>query len=194
VLNVTIGFRVDTNGDAIDVDFNNFEAAAFSSSPIATGGATRPADALPYSVGDVVGSSAASGGVIELPSVGMTDTLGVIQSLRLRMSGTALPTGMAGGFRVHFFNAAPGAVADNAPFATAAGERSSYIDYIDTSTLEVIGGGFLARSANYCGVPFRLMSTSLWAEIVTLTNNGFTPVSGASIDLVATGIFYGGAQ
>ena len=44
VLNATIGFRVDTNLDAIDVDFNQFEAGAIATSRIATGGATRPAD------------------------------------------------------------------------------------------------------------------------------------------------------
>ncbi|MGE9070550.1 hypothetical protein ACQKHG_24715, partial [Escherichia coli] len=34
VLNVAIGFKIDTSGDAIDVDFNQFEAGAFASSPI----------------------------------------------------------------------------------------------------------------------------------------------------------------
>lgn len=53
VLNVAVGFKIDTNGDAIDVDFNQFEAGAFASSRIASVGA-RNADVLTYpSAGNV---------------------------------------------------------------------------------------------------------------------------------------------
>ena len=52
VLNVAIGFKMDTNGDAIDVDFNQFEAGAFASSRIAAA-VTRAADVLTYTGGDI---------------------------------------------------------------------------------------------------------------------------------------------
>jgi hypothetical protein len=55
VLNAAIGFKVDTNLDAIDVDFNQFEAGAFATSPMAATGAARAADVLTYpSAGNVV--------------------------------------------------------------------------------------------------------------------------------------------
>jgi hypothetical protein len=47
VLNVAVGFKIDTNGDAIDVDFNQFEAGTFASSRIASA-VTRAADVLTY--------------------------------------------------------------------------------------------------------------------------------------------------
>lgn len=50
VLNVAVGFKIDTNGDAIDVDFNQFEAGAFATSRMAATGAARNADVLTYPV------------------------------------------------------------------------------------------------------------------------------------------------
>jgi hypothetical protein len=152
---------------------------------------TRPADTTAYAVGDVVGATGAGGAVHSLPLIGPAGGVGQIMSVRLRMAGTALPSGMAGGFRLHLYNAAPANVADNAVFAAVAGERTSYIDYIDIPTLELIGGGFLSKTVNYVGIPFQLVSTGLWAELVTATGNGFTPVSGAAIDLTLMGVALG---
>jgi hypothetical protein len=53
VLNVAIGFKIDTNGDAIDVDMNQFEAGTFATSRILTGGGVRNADVLTYTGGDI---------------------------------------------------------------------------------------------------------------------------------------------
>ena len=47
-LNAVFGIRVDGNGDEILVDFNQFEAGAFATSPLATAGAARNADVLTY--------------------------------------------------------------------------------------------------------------------------------------------------
>lgn len=47
-LNAAFGLRIVTNGDAIDVDFNQFEAGAFATSPMATAGAARNTDVLNY--------------------------------------------------------------------------------------------------------------------------------------------------
>lgn len=60
VLNVAMGFKIDTNGDAIDVDFNQFESATNSSatSRIATGGGVRNKDELEYtSAGSISGTA-----------------------------------------------------------------------------------------------------------------------------------------
>ncbi len=50
ILNVVFGFIMGTSGDAIEVDFNQFEAGAFATSPMATAGAARNLDVLVYSV------------------------------------------------------------------------------------------------------------------------------------------------
>ena len=43
-LNAVLGIKIDTNGDAIDVDMNQFEAGAIASSRMLTTGAARNAD------------------------------------------------------------------------------------------------------------------------------------------------------
>lgn len=48
VLNVAFGFIFATSGDAIEVDFNQFEARTFATSPMAAAGAARNADVLTY--------------------------------------------------------------------------------------------------------------------------------------------------
>ena len=57
ILNAVMGFKIDTNGDAIDVDFNQFEAGAFASSRIAAA-VTRAADVLTYSSAGNVSAAA----------------------------------------------------------------------------------------------------------------------------------------
>ena len=48
VLNATIGFRVDTNLDAIDIDMNSFVAGGITGSPILTGGGVQAGDVSQY--------------------------------------------------------------------------------------------------------------------------------------------------
>lgn len=48
VLNSAFGIQLATNGDAVDVDFNQFEAGGFATSPIDTAGGTRLGDVLTY--------------------------------------------------------------------------------------------------------------------------------------------------
>ena len=47
-LNAAFGIQVVTSGDVILADFNQFEAGAFATSPIAAAGAARNADSLSY--------------------------------------------------------------------------------------------------------------------------------------------------
>lgn len=59
-LNAAFGLRIVTNGDAIDIDFNQFEAGTYPTSPMDTAGAVRAGDVLTYSapgnISDQVGS------------------------------------------------------------------------------------------------------------------------------------------
>ena len=47
-LNAAFGIQIVTSGDAIDVDFNQFEAGAFATSPMDAAGAVRNIDVLTY--------------------------------------------------------------------------------------------------------------------------------------------------
>lgn len=58
-LNAVLGIKIDTNTDAVDVDFNQFESGAFATSPMATAGAARNADVLTYLVsGNILDANA----------------------------------------------------------------------------------------------------------------------------------------
>lgn len=59
-LNAAFGLRIVTSGDAIDVDFNQFEAGGFATSPMDAAGAARNADALTYTSSGNVGSVTSS--------------------------------------------------------------------------------------------------------------------------------------
>lgn len=52
VLNAAFGITFGTSGDEVEADFNQFEAGAFPTSPMATAGAARNADVLTYAVLD----------------------------------------------------------------------------------------------------------------------------------------------
>ncbi|MGB7587491.1 MAG: hypothetical protein WBM00_02155 [Solirubrobacterales bacterium] len=57
-LNVAFGFQINTSGDAIEVDFNQFEAGAFATTPMASAGAARNADVLTYPTSGWLNASA----------------------------------------------------------------------------------------------------------------------------------------
>jgi len=149
---------------------------------------TRPADAVPYTAGDVVGNAGAAGAIHRITAVGPAGAHVLINNVQLRMSGTSVPSGLAG-FRVYFFSAQPADAADNAVFTSAAGERTAYIDYVDILTPELIGGGFLAKAATFVGIQAQLVTTDLFAEIVTL--GAFTPLSAGLFGLVVKGVALG---
>ncbi len=59
-LNVAFGFQINTSGDEIEVDFNQFEAGAGATSPMASAGAARNADTLAYPIASNVSVSEGS--------------------------------------------------------------------------------------------------------------------------------------
>jgi hypothetical protein len=98
---------------------------------------------------------------------------------------------MAGGFRVHFFVAEPVPAADNAAFASDPIDRKIHVGFIDIPTLAVVGGGFLRATNNTDVIRFQSLNEDIWVQIVTLTGNGLTPVSGAQIDINVRGLAVG---
>lgn len=60
ILNSAFGFQINTSGDAIEVDFNQFEAGTDATSPMASAGVSRSQDSLQYvaagNISDAVGT------------------------------------------------------------------------------------------------------------------------------------------
>jgi hypothetical protein len=97
---------------------------------------TRPNDTAPYTALDVVGESPAEN--LEFAGIGpeaegAVNGKVVITHVALRMDRNSVPAGMTQ-FRLHLFNAAPTAIADNAAFNLIAADRAAYQGYIEIPT------------------------------------------------------------
>ena len=141
---------------------------------------TRPSNTTAYTAGDVVGSTGGSA-ILTLSSIGPSAGYILIQSAALIFSDSSVPSGM-GAFRIHFYNASPTAIADNAPFDLVSGDRASYMGYIDLSAPQDLGSTIYTQ-VDYPGRLIRLAtaSTSLFAQIET--RGAYTPVSASTVEL-----------
>lgn len=131
---------------------------------------TRPNDTTPYVANDVIGSAVSAN--LALPNVGAAGSLIQILSASVLIRRTAVPTGMTT-LRLHLWDASPAAIADNAPFAAADGDATKYAGTIEFPAVAVVGGGFVWSAVDYVGRPIRMVSTSLFANLVTIA--GVTP-------------------
>ena len=171
------------------IDGNVYDSFVFRSDPTAVGDEatpmgvschssspavlfTRPADTTAYVAADVVGSASTANH--EATSAGISGNLMQILSASLIVNLTSVPTGMTT-FRLHIWDSAPTAIADNAAFSVATADRAKYCGFIDLAAIQAIGGGFCWTQGDYIGRPLRLSSTSFWFNLVT--NEGFTPAS-----------------
>lgn len=139
---------------------------------------TRPSNTTAYTAGDVVGDTGGSA-IITLSGIGPSGGYVLLQSVSLVFSDTSVPSGM-GAFRLHFYNASPTAIADNAAFDLVSGERSSYMGYVDLSA-PLDFGSSLYTQVDYSGRMLKLASasTTLYAELET--RGAYTPVSASTI-------------
>jgi hypothetical protein len=162
---------VADSGSSLTVDGKAYRAAVTI---------TRPSNTTAYTAGDVVGDTGGSA-IITLPSIGPSGGFVLIQSLSLIFSDSTVPSGM-GAFRVHLYSASPTAIADNAPFDLASGERASYLGFVDLAAPQDLGSTIYTQ-VDYPGrlVKLAAASTSLFAEIET--RGAYTPVSASTVEL-----------
>jgi hypothetical protein len=162
---------VADSGSSLTVDGKAYRAAVTI---------TRPSNTTAYTAGDVVGDTGGSA-IITLPSIGPSGGFVLIQSLSLVLSDSTVPSGM-GAFRVHLYSASPTAIADNAPFDLASGERASYLGFVDLAAPQDLGSTIYTQ-VDYPGrlVKLAAASTSLFAEIET--RGAYTPVSASTVEL-----------
>lgn len=141
---------------------------------------TRPSSTTAYTAGDVVGDTGGSA-ILTLSSIGPSGGYVLIQSAALIFSDSTVPSGM-GAFRVHFYNASPTAIADNAAFDLLSGDRSKYMGYIDLSAPQDLGSTIYTQ-LDYPGRLIKLAtdSSALFAEIET--RGAYTPASASTVEL-----------
>lgn len=138
---------------------------------------TRPANATPYTAGDVLGAAAA---VVEFTNIGPAGGHIMLTSADLRIDVAAVPLGMTS-VRWHLYNVTPpSALADNAPWDLPAGDRAGYVGYIDVGSPVDLGGSLFVQ-ADGINKQVKLAdgSTSLFAYMVS--NGGFTPAGNSEV-------------
>jgi len=140
----------------------------------------RPSNTTAYAAGDVVGATGGSA-IHTLTTAGPSGGYVLIQSISMATHDTSVPAGMSS-FRVHFYNASPTAIADNAAFDLLTTDHGKYLGYVDLPTPQDFGSSIYTQT-DYAGRLIKLAaaSTSLFIEIET--RGAFTPVSAVSFDL-----------
>ena len=141
---------------------------------------TRPSNTTAYTAGDVVGDTGGSA-VITLTGAGPAGGSVLIQSVSLICSDSAVPSGMAG-FRVHLYNVAPGATADNAAFDLVSGDRAGYLGYVDLPSPADFGSSLYAQT-DYPGRLIKLAAASTSCFVEIETRGAYTPVSASTMTL-----------
>lgn len=137
---------------------------------MATRSATFTPAAAAYSAGDVIGVAK------EFASIGpIGSTMRVLES-GLLVAHTDLISGEAG-YRLQLYNVTPpSAFADNAAWDLPAGDRASYLGYLDLGTPVDVGASLFIQTIDQ-NKHFRLLSGSVWAYLVTI--GGFTATAAA---------------
>lgn len=148
-------------------------AASLSVVAVQTGAAvsidvTRPANATPYSAGDVVG------GAITFTSMAAANAASLqIVGAALRCDVAAVPSGMVN-MRLYLYSVTPpSAIADNAAWDLPSGDRASFMGYIDIGTPVDLGSTLFVQADNVNHLVKLGASTSLFAYLVTTA--AYTP-------------------
>lgn len=140
----------------------------------------RPSNTTAYTAGDVIGATGGSA-IHTLTTAGPSGGYVLIQSISMATHDTSVPSGMSS-FRVHFYNASPTAITDNAAFDLLAADHGKYLGFVDLPTPQDFGSSIYTQT-DYPGRLIKLAagSTSLFIEIET--KGAFTPASAVTFDL-----------
>lgn len=126
------------------------------------------------------GAATLTGGIstIYLTFSAVSNSLGIQVSVigaSLRMDTGTLPTGI-GAIKLHLYNAAPTAIADNAAYDLPAGDRSKYLGYISIPTPIDLGATVWGQ-ADSPNLSCNLAAGSTTLYGILSTDAGWTPES-----------------
>jgi len=151
--------------------------------PTASVDFTRPANTTAYTANDVVGATAAALTFEKLGSPDGSDV--VIMSATMRRNQNAIVSGETT-YRLHLYNVTPpSAPADNAAWDLPAGDRASYLGFIDLGAILDLGSTCYLE-LNNIGKQVKLLSDKLYGLLVTI--GAYTPVSADTFNLTLSAI------
>lgn len=162
------------SGDAVGREIYVLQSStAFS----VLGTFTRPANVTAYTALDVVG------GAITFTAIGASGGHVLLTEAHLRLDIAAIPSGMTS-FRLYLYDVTPpSAIADNAAFDIASGDRASYLGYIDLGTVQDIGSTLLTAPINPA-LQIKLNgSANVFGYLVTA--GAFTPANNSEVYNIA---------
>ena len=127
---------------------------------------TSPGSGGNYAANDAVGPTGGGAAALEFANMGPKGAEVIITSVWLRIDATALISG-EGSYRFALFNIAPpSGLADNAAFTLAAGDRDSFLGFVDIGT-PVTQGQSLWVESNGLLKQVTLSSAGIWAYLLT---------------------------
>ena len=134
---------------------------------------TRPDNITAYDALDVVGEGVAVN--LVFANAGPSGGQVIINSISMRCDVNAVPSGMST-YRLHLYNAAPTAIADNTAYNFPEGDRAKYLGYVDIPTPTDMGDTLWSES-NGLGKIVKLAdgSTTLYGILQTL--GAYTPTA-----------------
>jgi hypothetical protein len=168
------------SGTSLSVNDNTSSLTVDGKAYRSTVAFNRPSNTTAYTAGDVVGATGGSA-IHTLTTAGPSGGYVLIQSIAMVTHDTSVPSGMAS-FRIHFYNASPTAIADNAAFDLLTADHGKYLGYVDLPAPQDFGSSIYTQT-DYPGrlVKLAASSTSLFIEIET--KGAFTPASAITFDL-----------
>jgi hypothetical protein len=138
----TTNTKLDTLHSDIGSTNTKLDTGNADKGVIATATFTRPDNATPYAINDVVGTDAATNMSF---SIGANSVL--ITQATLKIKVNAVPAGMSG-FKLHLFKSAPTAITDNSAFNIIAADIDNYIGYIQFDLPSDFGDNLFSQSVN----------------------------------------------
>lgn len=137
---------------------------------------TRPSNTNTYAIGDVVGATAAAW---SFPLMGPSGgNIRIIES-SIEIDVSAVPAGMTS-FRLHLYSVTPpSAYADEATWDLPAGDRASYLGYLDLGTPVDVGSTLFVQAEQAKSI--KLAGTGLFGYLVT---NGTWAASSAAVKVI----------
>lgn len=143
---------------------------------------TRPSNTTAYTAGDVVGAAdtgtpaSAGSAVHRLTGVSQSDRYVLLNDVQLLMHRNDVPSGMAG-FRMHFYDASPEAILDNAAFNLGAADRTRWRGSVELPT-PVDFGDTIVSQVTYCGLLLPVVAGSVDMFVQLQGLGAWTPASG----------------
>lgn len=135
---------------------------------------TRTADTNAYAANDVVGAAPGSTAALTFASMGPSGASVLITSISLEIDATAIISGETS-YRLYLYSVTPpSALGDNVAFDLPAGDRASFLGYVDLGTPIDIGSTLYVQSDNV-NRQVKLSSSSIFGYLVTI--GAHTPTS-----------------